>query len=79
MEYIKANSADSWICLCGNTPVKEGFFPCDSNGNQVEPTPEDWTGIYYVCDNCGRIIDQRNLRVVAQRPPEEAVCQSASR
>jgi hypothetical protein len=27
VEYINANSADSWICLCGNTPFKEGFFP----------------------------------------------------
>jgi hypothetical protein len=58
---------DMWICLCLNTPINQGFYPCDSEGNYVEPTPEDWTTDWYVCDRCGRIIDQKTLRVVGIR------------
>jgi hypothetical protein len=68
MEYIKAKTADDWICVCGNEPWQAGFYPCDRRGNHVEPTVKDWTGIYYVCDKCGRIIDQRNRRVVGRCP-----------
>ncbi len=77
MEYIKAEKADNWVCLCGNEPSQDGFYPCDRRGNQVEPTVKDWTGIYYVCDRCGRIIDQRNLRVVG-RCPESVESKSGS-
>lgn len=58
---------DAWICLCGNTPTEEGFFPCNSEGEIVEPTPEEWTTNCYVCDRCGRIIQMDTLGVVGVR------------
>ena len=47
---------DAWVCICGNTPDSDGFFPCDAKGNEVEPV-EGWKELY-VCANCGRIIHQ---------------------
>ena len=54
---------DNWICLCGNTALEHGFYPCDSEGYIVEPTPYEWTTNWYVCDKCGRIIDQETLEI----------------
>lgn len=62
--------SDAWVCLCGNTPAADGFYPCDALGNQVEPTPEDWTTGCYVCARCGRIINQTSLEVVSRRVME---------
>ena len=59
--------SDAWVCLCGNTPSTEGFYPCDAQGNEVEPTPAEWTTGCYVCAHCGRIINQTSLEVVGQR------------
>ena len=36
-------------------------------GAPVEPTPEEWTTNCYVCDQCGRIIDQGTYEVVGFR------------
>lgn len=58
---------DSWICLCGNHPISDGFYPCDSTGKQVEPTPEEWPVSLYVCDRCGRIINRDTVFVVGYR------------
>lgn len=41
-------------CLCGNIPSSQGFFPCNENGEDVEPV-SGWNGLYR-CDGCGRII-----------------------
>jgi hypothetical protein len=54
----------NWVCLCQNTPQKAGFYPCDTKGNEVEPTVKDWTTGWYVCGGCGRIIDQKTRRIV---------------
>lgn len=66
---MKINGLDPnfWICLCGNTPMADGFFPCDHEGALVEPTPEEWTTNWYVCERCGRIIDQATTEVVGFR------------
>ena len=56
-----------WICLCGNTPDTYGFFPCNEKGGFVEPTDEQWTTDCYVCDKCGRIINQNTLELVGIR------------
>lgn len=40
-------------CPCGNREDLAGFFPCDEEGNIVEPD-EDWPQLY-VCDVCSRI------------------------
>ena len=66
MESITAIEFDSWECLCGNEPSSDGFYPCDEQGNEVEPTPA-WNGLLYVCARCDRIIDQYTLKVVGKR------------
>ena len=58
---------DEWICICGNTPLTHGFYPCDAQGDYVEPTPEAWTANWYVCDQCGRIIEQGTRAVIGYR------------
>lgn len=57
---------DGWICLCGNTPADDGFYPCDEQGNEVEPM-KGWKNLY-VCFGCGRIINQDNLEIVGRNP-----------
>ena len=57
---------EAWICICGNRPDWEGFFPCDTAGNEVPPV-KGWEDLY-VCGNCGRIINQHSLNVVGQNP-----------
>jgi hypothetical protein len=68
-EYVvleEPGNEDSWRCVCGNHHNAQGFFPCDKEGNQREPD-KGWENLY-VCDNCGRIIDQFSLRVVGCSP-----------
>jgi hypothetical protein len=63
---------DAWICVCGNQPEQDGFYPCDSAGVIVEPTAEDWTSGLYVCNQCGRLIDPDTLAIVGQADPKLA-------
>jgi hypothetical protein len=70
MEFIMTHKTDldAWRCICGNTPVGNGFFPCDESGNEIEPTiGSGWTDLY-VCARCGRIIKQGTLQVVGRNP-----------
>ena len=57
-------------CPCGNTPPEwhRGFVPCDKNGNEVEPTVGGWPNYWYVCTDCGRMIDETTLEVVGRNP-----------
>ena len=66
-EFIKLEACvrDAWICVCGNEPHSEGFYPCDEVGNEIEPD-SGWNGLY-VCDRCGRIIQQDSLEVVGRK------------
>ena len=64
---IRATEYGDLICWCGNEPILEGFYPCNSAGEMVEPTPEDWTPNSYVCDRCGRIIDLDTLKITGYR------------
>lgn len=68
-EYIGLSTLDedSWICQCGNTPIADGFHPCDATGEEVDPTPEAWDTGWYVCARCGRIIDPSTRAVVGRR------------
>jgi len=36
----KSGNDEAWICICGNTPVSDGFFTCDKEGNEMEATKE---------------------------------------
>lgn len=65
ISHEKGNG-EAWLCLCGNNPSSDGFYPCDAAGNEVEPL-SGWSG-FYVCLRCGRIIDPHSLRVVGQSP-----------
>jgi len=47
--------------------VSDGFFTCDDKGNEVEPIEELWLEPLYVCNRCGRIINQETLEVVGRR------------
>ena len=50
--YILIPLSDDIHCSCGNTPSSDGFFPCDANGNEMEPTlGSGWDGLY-VCPVC---------------------------
>ena len=66
-----AYTDDELTCVCGNTAWGYGLYPCDDQGEIVEPTPEDWTTNWYVCDRCGRVFDARTVRVIGIR------CQTA--
>jgi hypothetical protein len=68
---ITSTAPDEWECVCGNRPRLEGFYPCNEQGEQVEPTPGDWTTDCYVCDRCGAIIDQSTLEIDGQRAGSE--------
>ena len=62
----EAGDRDAWVCLCGNTPTSDGFSTCDVNGRWMEPLiGSAWQG-HYVCDRCGRIIEQNSLNVIGQ-------------
>jgi hypothetical protein len=64
----EAGNDEAWICICKNTPPREGFYACDEDGNEVVPTAQDWTRGLYVCADCGRIIDPKTLEVVGRNP-----------
>jgi len=65
-EFIKFENDDKyeWVCLCGNRGFYHGFFPCDKDGNEVEPLP-NWGGLYF-CNYCGRIFQEDTREVVGQ-------------
>jgi hypothetical protein len=60
---LENGDVDVWICICGNMPSDDGFYPCNSQGNHVEPTEKLWTTDLYVCDRCGRMINSITLAV----------------
>ena len=57
----------AWICLCGNTPHTDGFSPCDTKGQEMEPAAgSSWAGLY-LCQRCGRVIEQTTLKVIRRK------------
>ena len=69
MEKITYEGDDdtAWLCLCGNTPDSDGFATCNANGVEIEPTTGSGWDDLYVCNRCGRIVDQENLAVVGRK------------
>jgi len=63
-EYITHEEQDkyAWICICGNTPDHGGFYSCDEDGDLIEPGDE-WEHLYR-CEDCGRVIDDRDHKVI---------------
>ena len=68
-EKITINPDGTWDCLCGNTEIDDGFYPCDYKGTEVEPTEELWDGERLVCGRCTRVINQ-HTGVVSVGPDE---------
>ena len=66
-ERITVVADDWWVCLCGNQADQDGFQFCDRDGNEVEPTPEEWPEPLYVCGRCDRIIEQASGAVVGRK------------
>ena len=69
-EFIKHESGndEAWVCVCGNKPSSDGFYPCDATGNEMEPSAgSGWTNLY-VCARCGRFFQQGTLEVVGRNP-----------
>jgi len=66
-EYIthEKDDHDAWHCICGNTPASDGFYPCDEAGNEMEPA-DGWKNLY-VCNRCGRIIQQDSLQIIGRK------------
>jgi hypothetical protein len=62
----ETGNAEAWICICGNRPNYDGFFPCNQNGDEMNPG-KGWEDLY-VCGRCGRIINQHSLEVVGRNP-----------
>ena len=61
----EAGNREAWICVCGNTPCDDGFYTCDSLGNEVEPD-HHWTTELYVCHQCGRMIHFETLKIMGR-------------
>jgi hypothetical protein len=71
VEFISHTPGDpeDWRCVCGNYPSGDGFYPCDTEGNEVEPTAMDWTSGLYACNGCRRIIDPDTMEVAGYSRP----------
>jgi hypothetical protein len=61
--------ADWTVCLCGNEPHIEGFYPCLPTGEVVEPDHQ-WVQTLYYCERCHRIIDMITGTVSGQADDE---------
>ena len=55
MKNYKTFEGENFYCKCGNQPHGDGYFPCDKDGNNVEPTPEWGEFPLYVCAGCREI------------------------
>lgn len=47
-------TGDDLTCACGNTTDSDGFYTCDTDRGEIEPTLDsDWDGLY-CCGRCGQ-------------------------
>lgn len=51
-KIIEVFMDDNFECYCGNTVILDGFFPCNKDGEYVEPVP-GWSG-HYKC-SCDQV------------------------
>lgn len=55
MAIISLPDTDDIECPCGNNTRADGFFPCDTAGNPMEPLVDsDWNRLY-ACPVCSRV------------------------
>lgn len=61
------NPEETWLCVCGNVPSDNGFYPCNTSGEEIDPSfKAGWRGLA-VCGKCGRIINSETLCVVGKK------------
>ena len=70
IEYVTIDGitgavADTVTCLCGNEPHIDGFYPCLSTGEVIEPEGY-WDEALYYCESCHRIINMITGAVTGQ-------------
>lgn len=63
---------DCWLCVCGNTAHRQGFYACDGEGTEMDPD-DNWAYLW-CCDRCGRIIKQGTGEVVSKPATLESLC-----
>lgn len=56
-EIIEIEFDQEIECSCGNKSHLAGFYPCNDNGEYVEPIASEWDDLYK-CDRCGQIFRQ---------------------
>ena len=54
-EWIYESLAGDWLCVCGNTPDAQGFWPY-ADGHQVDASDPRWDGHASACRRCRRIV-----------------------
>lgn len=47
--------SEEFQCNCGNTVMGSGFFPCNKQGDIIEPLKDSDWDLLYICPDCGRI------------------------
>ena len=62
---IENGNDEAWICTCGNTPAGGGFYPCEEYGLPVGVSAYQLSHLF-VCNECGRIINETTLEYVGQ-------------
>lgn len=55
-EWITETLADDWVCVCGNTPDMDGFWPY-MDGREVDASDPGWNGHDVACRSCRRVVD----------------------
>jgi hypothetical protein len=58
IEHENGND-EAWICLCGNSPSDDGFYPIDEDNHEVEPTPSEWK----TNQDCRQLDEDGHVRV----------------
>lgn len=54
-QATKTNNGEM-TCKCGNNTFDYGFYPCNEQGEEIEPTNQNnWKNLY-VCAKCGQIL-----------------------
>jgi hypothetical protein len=72
-EQVLVNEDGEIKCICMNEPSWDGFSACHRNG-QVDDnllSKHNVDSVYYLCERCGRIINEKTLEVVAVLQSDE--------